>query len=128
MDDALIVIFIAEIDPNDVLQISSEVKKQFQEYLGNHLYWILGQLFIIYERIIADTGLIDIISPPAEFYPDIASLEKTVWEPLARFSWRPKQALDLSFLMMYAQNKGIFYVQLEDGVLTGKVGPWYSMF
>ena len=77
---------------------------------------------MIYERIIADTGLIDIISPPAEFYPDIASLEKTVWEPLARFSWRPKQALDLSFLMMYAQNKGIFYVQLEDGVLTGKVG------
>ena len=72
--------------------------------------------------MLADTGLIDIISPPSEFYPNMTSLKQTVWEPLGRFSWSPKQALDLSFLMMYAKDRGIFYLQLEDGVLTGKVG------
>ena len=72
--------------------------------------------------MLADTGLIDIISPPSEFYPNMTSLKQTVWEPLERFSWSPKQALDLSFLMMYAKDRGIFYLQLEDGVLTGKVG------
>ena len=79
---------------------------------------IRGQLLIFF----ADSGLIDIISPPIEFYPDLVSLKKTVWEPLERFSWSPKQALDLSFLLMYAKDRGVFYLQLEDGVLAGKVG------
>ena len=33
-DDSLIVIFIAETDPDYVYQISAEVQKQFQKYLG----------------------------------------------------------------------------------------------
>ena len=72
--------------------------------------------------IFVDAGLIDIISPPSEFYPDSASLKPPVWEPLARISWSPKQALDLGFLLMYAKDRGFFYLQLEDGVLAGKVG------
>ena len=34
MEDTLIVIFIAEIDPDYVFQISSEVEKNFQKHLG----------------------------------------------------------------------------------------------
>ena len=34
MEDTLIVIFIAETDPDYVYQISSDVQKQFQKHLG----------------------------------------------------------------------------------------------
>ena len=34
MEDTLIVIFIAETDPEYVYQISSDVQKQFQKHLG----------------------------------------------------------------------------------------------
>ena len=68
-----------------------------------------------------DTGLIEIISPPGEFYPDMASLKQTLGDDMERVTWRSKQALDFSFLMMYAKDRGTFYVQLEDDVLTKKV-------
>ena len=35
-----------------------------------------------------------------------------------RVQWRSKQNLDFAFLMMYAQSRGTFYVQLEDDILT----------
>ena len=34
MGDTLIIIFIAETEPDYVYQISSEVQKQFQKHLG----------------------------------------------------------------------------------------------
>ena len=34
MDDTLIIIFIAETDPDYVYQISSDIQKQFQKHLG----------------------------------------------------------------------------------------------
>ena len=37
MDESLIVIFIAETDPDFVYQISAEVQKQFQKHLGKAL-------------------------------------------------------------------------------------------
>ena len=36
MGDTLIIIFIAETEPDYVYQISSEVQKQFQEHLGKY--------------------------------------------------------------------------------------------
>ena len=36
MDDSLIIIFIAETDPDYVYQISSDIQKQFQKHLGKH--------------------------------------------------------------------------------------------
>jgi len=100
MEDVLIVIFIAETDPDYVYQISADVQKQFQKHL--------------------DSGLIEIISPPGDFYPDLAALKQTLGDDMERVSWRSKQALDFSFLMMYAKDRGTFYVQLEDDVLTKK--------
>lgn len=32
--------------------------------------------------------------------------------------WRTKQNLDYVYLMMYAQSKGAYYLQLEDDVIT----------
>ena len=39
-------------------------------------------------------------------------------DPLEWAQWRSKQNLDYAFLMMYAQWRGTFYVQLEDDILT----------
>ena len=35
-----------------------------------------------------------------------------------RVRWRAKQSLDFTFLMMYAKDRGTYYVQLEDDVIT----------
>ena len=37
---------------------------------------------------------------------------------MERVVWRSKQALDFSFLMMYAQSRGTFYLQVGAGNQT----------
>jgi len=98
MRDTLVVVFIAETDPDNVYQVMSEIQGQFSKQL--------------------EEGVLDVISPPSEYYPDAASLRKTLGDDMERVAWRSKQALDFAFLMMYAQSKATFYVQLEDDVLT----------
>lgn len=66
-----------------------------------------------------ESGLIEVISPPASYYPDFNSTVKvTLGDPLNRVKWRTKQNLDFSYLMMYSQSKGTYYVQLEDDILS----------
>ena len=139
MNDSLIIIFIAETDPDYVYQISSDIQKQFQKHLGKHYSETLVHNLIFN---ILESGLMEVISPPLEFYPDMTHLKKTLgwfWfesqffqklipsfflflgDDMERVTWRSKQSLDFSFLMMYAKSRGTFYVQLEDDVLTKKV-------
>lgn len=47
-------------------------------------------------------------------------LRPTLGDPPERVKWRTKQNLDFAFLMMYAQPRGTFYVQLEDDILAKK--------
>lgn len=65
-----------------------------------------------------DSGLIDIISPSALFYPDFNKLPLTLSDSVDRVKWRSKQCLDFAFLMMYAYPRGMFYIQLEDDILA----------
>nr|CAD7446937.1 unnamed protein product [Timema bartmani] len=67
-----------------------------------------------------ESGLIEVISPPVSYYPDMESLQQTLGDPPERVRWRTKQNLDFAFLMMYAQPKATFYVQLEDDILAKK--------
>ena len=64
------------------------------------------------------SGLLEIIAPPASFYPDLNEVRVTLNDPVERVKWRTKQNLDYAFLMMYAQSRGTYYVQLEDDILT----------
>uniref|UniRef100_A0A8D3DLC0 Alpha-1,3-mannosyl-glycoprotein 4-beta-N-acetylglucosaminyltransferase A n=1 Tax=Scophthalmus maximus TaxID=52904 RepID=A0A8D3DLC0_SCOMX len=64
------------------------------------------------------SGLLEVISPPAAYYPDLVNLKETFGDSKERVKWRTKQNLDYSFLMMYAVNKGIYYVQLEDDIVA----------
>lgn len=72
------------------------------------------------------SGLIEIISPPQSYYPNLDNLQENLGDKIERVKWRTKQNLDFVFLMMYAQPKGTYYVQLEDDVLS-KPGYLMSM-
>uniref|UniRef100_A0A2K5LNW1 Alpha-1,3-mannosyl-glycoprotein 4-beta-N-acetylglucosaminyltransferase A n=1 Tax=Cercocebus atys TaxID=9531 RepID=A0A2K5LNW1_CERAT len=64
------------------------------------------------------SGLVEVISPPESYYPDLTNLKETFGDSKERVRWRTKQNLDYCFLMMYAQEKGIYYIQLEDDIIV----------
>jgi alpha-1,3-mannosylglycoprotein beta-1,4-N-acetylglucosaminyltransferase A/B len=97
-NDTMIVVFIGETDLEYVHQIAREIQLRFAEYL--------------------DSGLIEVISPPASYYPNMDKLRITLNDPIERVKWRSKQNLDFAFLMAYSQVKATFYVQLEDDILA----------
>uniref|UniRef100_A0A671S1F6 Alpha-1,3-mannosyl-glycoprotein 4-beta-N-acetylglucosaminyltransferase B n=1 Tax=Sinocyclocheilus anshuiensis TaxID=1608454 RepID=A0A671S1F6_9TELE len=88
-EDCVIVVFIAE------------VRSEQQEFPGE-----------------IQSGLLEIISPSIHFYPDFPHLKESFGDPKERVRWRTKQNLDYCFLMMYAQTKGTYYVQLEDDIVA----------
>eukprot|EP00095_Tigriopus_kingsejongensis_P003848 snap_masked-scaffold20_size707684-processed-gene-3.2 protein:Tk03848 transcript:snap_masked-scaffold20_size707684-processed-gene-3.2-mRNA-1 annotation:"alpha- -mannosyl-glycoprotein 4-beta-n-acetylglucosaminyltransferase b" len=98
LNDCLIIVFVAETDLEFVGKVVQELRSDFAEHMAS--------------------GLIEVISPPADFYPDLSGLQPTLGDNLERVMWRSKQNLDYAFLMMYAQWRGQFYVQLEDDILT----------
>ncbi|CAL1526839.1 unnamed protein product [Lymnaea stagnalis] len=98
-NDCLIVLFIAE--PWDIMyaeQVTALVKENFQSSLVS--------------------GLLEVIVPPAGFYPDLNNLKETFGDPKERVKWRTKQNLDYAFLMLYARPKATYYVQMEDDVIA----------
>ncbi|XP_054706776.1 alpha-1,3-mannosyl-glycoprotein 4-beta-N-acetylglucosaminyltransferase A-like [Uloborus diversus] len=97
-EDAVIIVCIAEVDKNYVKFQIEEIQNKFQKHL--------------------DSGLLEVIAPPEGYYPDFKNLRNTLGDPVERVRWRTKQNLDYAYLMMYAQAKGTFYVQLEDDILT----------
>ncbi|XP_048459745.1 alpha-1,3-mannosyl-glycoprotein 4-beta-N-acetylglucosaminyltransferase B-like isoform X2 [Rhincodon typus] len=94
----VIVVFIAEVE-------EGYVNKLVEHLQNTYSYEI-------------QSGLLEIISPSANFYPDLSNLKETFGDTQQRVRWRTKQNLDYSFLMMYAQAKGVFYLQLEDDIIA----------
>nr|CAD7398394.1 unnamed protein product [Timema poppensis] len=94
------VVYFSQVDQDYVLQVAKQIEEQFQPQV--------------------ESGLIEVISPPVSYYPDMESLQQTLGDPPERVRWRTKQNLDFAFLMMYAQPKATFYVQLEDDILAKK--------
>uniref|UniRef100_A0A8C5T0Y0 MGAT4 family member D n=1 Tax=Malurus cyaneus samueli TaxID=2593467 RepID=A0A8C5T0Y0_9PASS len=90
--DCLIIIFIAEVS------LHGKVQNNLQKVI--------------------QSGVLEVISPPASYYPDLSNLKKTFGDSEDRVRWRTKQNLDYSFLMLYAQPKGTFYLQLEDDIIA----------
>lgn len=94
----LIVVFIGETDAAYVAAVAAQIAGAFAAQL--------------------DAGLLEVLAPPAAYYPDWEQQRQTLNDPPERVRWRSKQNLDFAFLMAYAQPKGTFYVQLEDDILT----------
>ncbi|NXK34786.1 MGT4B acetylglucosaminyltransferase, partial [Piprites chloris] len=96
--DCVIIIFVAEVSLHGKVHVAESVKTSFP-----------GEI---------QSGVLEVISPPASYYPDLSSLKKTLGDPEDRVRWRTKQNLDYSFLMLYAQPKGTLYLQLEDDIIA----------
>ncbi|XP_059618456.1 alpha-1,3-mannosyl-glycoprotein 4-beta-N-acetylglucosaminyltransferase A isoform X3 [Phlebotomus argentipes] len=97
-NDTMILVFIGETDIDYVQLVAKQIEVRF----GSHV----------------ESGLIEVFSPPAAYYPNLDTLRQTLNDPPERVKWRSKQNLDFGFLMTYAQLKGTFYVQLEDDILA----------
>ncbi|EFO21313.2 UDP-GlcNAc:a-1,3-D-mannoside b-1,4-N-Acetylglucosaminyltransfe rase IV [Loa loa] len=65
-----------------------------------------------------NSGLLTVIVPPSEWYPDLYSVTPTFNDSPERMYWRTKQNLDYIYLMLYSQQRGEYYLQLEDDVLA----------
>ncbi|XP_054886924.1 alpha-1,3-mannosyl-glycoprotein 4-beta-N-acetylglucosaminyltransferase B [Poeciliopsis prolifica] len=97
-DDCVIVVLIAEADLQYASGVAESLKRLFPAEI--------------------QSGLLEVVSPSLHFYPDFSKLRESFGDPKERVRWRTKQNLDYSFLMMYAQTKGTYYVQLEDDIVA----------
>ena len=87
--DVLVVVLIAEIEDQAFVQSTIEsISKGF--------------------RFEVDSGLLEIIVPPIEYYPDLNSfgMDRVFNDSAERVKWRTKQNLDFSYLMTYAWKRG----------------------
>lgn len=96
-NDTMIVVYVGETDLEYVQLVAKQIEVRFATYVEN--------------------GLIEVLSPPASYYPNMDKLRLTLGDSAERVKWRSKQNLDYAFLMAYAQPKATFYVQLEDDLL-----------
>uniref|UniRef100_A0AAQ5WZ83 Alpha-1,3-mannosyl-glycoprotein 4-beta-N-acetylglucosaminyltransferase A n=1 Tax=Amphiprion ocellaris TaxID=80972 RepID=A0AAQ5WZ83_AMPOC len=106
------------------------VKRKVKSYLSETLRSLIDKLspeekldcviivFVGEDNTRLSSGLLEVISPPATYYPDLTNLKETFGDSRERVKWRTKQNLDYSFLMMYAVSKGVYYVQLEDDIVA----------
>lgn len=97
-NETMIVVFVGETDIEYVQLVAKQIEVRFATYV--------------------ESGLIEVLSPPAAYYPNMEKLKITLNDPPERVKWRSKQNLDFAFLMAYAQPKATFYVQLEDDILA----------
>uniref|UniRef100_A0A7N9ARX5 Alpha-1,3-mannosyl-glycoprotein 4-beta-N-acetylglucosaminyltransferase B n=1 Tax=Mastacembelus armatus TaxID=205130 RepID=A0A7N9ARX5_9TELE len=97
-DDCVIVVLIAEADQQYASGVADNLKRLFPAEI--------------------QSGLLEVVSPSVHFYPDFSRLRESFGDPKERVRWRTKQNLDYCFLMMYAQSKGTYYVQLEDDIVA----------
>ncbi|NXW61499.1 MGT4A acetylglucosaminyltransferase, partial [Eurystomus gularis] len=96
--DCVIIVFVAEVSLHGKVHVAESIKTRFPREI--------------------QSGILEVVSPPASYYPDLSSLKKTFGDSEDRVRWRTKQNLDYSFLMLYAQPKGTFYLQLEDDIIA----------
>lgn len=77
----------------------------------------IDKLFSNYKRHLY-SGLLDIIQPAKIFYPNLNVESKNrdfVFNDSAqRIKWRKKQNYDVSYLMNYAKDRGVYYLQVGE--------------
>ncbi|XP_069834726.1 alpha-1,3-mannosyl-glycoprotein 4-beta-N-acetylglucosaminyltransferase-like protein MGAT4D [Dendropsophus ebraccatus] len=96
--DCVVIVFIAEVNAQFVNQVADNIKENFPREI--------------------QSGVLEVVSPPSSFYPNLSNIKETFGDSKDRVKWRTKQNLDYSFLMLYAQPKGTYYLQLEDDIVA----------
>ena len=87
-------------------------------------HWIVNRAKEVYQKFTqqVDDGLIQIVHPHHNSYPNFTKLERKFNDSRDRVAWRSKQNLDYSYLLTYSQNISKYYMQIEDDVI---VAPTY---
>lgn len=97
--DVLLVVLVAEADDADYVKATvNDIIFKFSDAMN--------------------AGLLEVIAPSRDFYPNMNELKDRFGDTMERVKWRTKQNLDYTFLMMYARSRGTYYVQLEDDVIS----------
>merc|ERR1712062_10627 len=94
INQILVIVMIAEPSKEIVKNISDILKNKFPTQI--------------------ESGVLEVIAPPASFYPNLDTLQPNLGDKKERYKWRAKQVLDYTFLMIYAhQRSSAYYLQLE---------------
>ena len=67
-----------------------------------------------------DMGMLQVIAPNFDAYPDFKNLPKTLNDPPERLQWRAKQVFDTAYVMHYCIGKADHYMRIEDDVWAAK--------
>ncbi|XP_018601852.1 alpha-1,3-mannosyl-glycoprotein 4-beta-N-acetylglucosaminyltransferase B isoform X2 [Scleropages formosus] len=96
LTDIVVIVFVAEVDSAYVQGVAESIMTKFPDEVNS--------------------GILEVVTASPHFYPSFSQLKETLGDSKERVKWRTKQNLDYSFLMLYAQQKGSYYVQLEDDI------------
>ncbi|XP_066109564.1 alpha-1,3-mannosyl-glycoprotein 4-beta-N-acetylglucosaminyltransferase-like protein MGAT4D [Saccopteryx bilineata] len=96
--DSVVIVSIADSNENYLNSVVDMITKKFKRQLKS--------------------GSLEVISIPAFFYPDTLHAKQSTKESQKLKRWQIKQSLDFCFLMLYAQPKAAYYLQLEDDIIA----------
>ncbi|XP_077612077.1 alpha-1,3-mannosyl-glycoprotein 4-beta-N-acetylglucosaminyltransferase-like protein MGAT4D isoform X3 [Crocuta crocuta] len=99
--DSVVIVSVADRNEDYLKSVVDMIKKRFKRQLKS--------------------GSLEVISIPAFFYPNMLHVKKSAEDSGKLASWHIKQVLDFCFLMLYAQPKAMYYLQLEDDIIAKKM-------
>ncbi|XP_020957216.1 alpha-1,3-mannosyl-glycoprotein 4-beta-N-acetylglucosaminyltransferase-like protein MGAT4D isoform X1 [Sus scrofa] len=99
--DSVVIVCIADSNEDYLKSVVGMITKKFKRQLMS--------------------GSLEVISIPAYFYPHMLHARQSTEASQKLESWRIKQVLDFCFLMLYAQPKARYYLQLEDDIIANKM-------
>ncbi|KAF6095405.1 MGAT4 family member D [Phyllostomus discolor] len=99
--DSVVIVSVADSNEDYLKSVVDMITKKFKKQLKS--------------------GSLEVISIPQFFYPDVLHAKHSPEDSQTFESWRIKQVLDFCFLMLYAQPKAMYYLQLEDDIIAKKM-------
>ncbi|KAM5307526.1 alpha-1,3-mannosyl-glycoprotein 4-beta-N-acetylglucosaminyltransferase-like protein MGAT4D isoform 2-T2 [Glossophaga mutica] len=96
--DSVVIVSVADSNEDYLKSVVDMITKKFKRQLKS--------------------GSLEVISIPQFFYPDMLYVKHSPEDSQTFESWRTKQVLDFCFLMLYAQPKAMYYLQLEDDIIA----------
>ncbi|XP_028642131.1 alpha-1,3-mannosyl-glycoprotein 4-beta-N-acetylglucosaminyltransferase-like protein MGAT4D [Grammomys surdaster] len=97
-EDSVVIVSVADTDGSYLRSVVHMVKTKFRKQV--------------------QSGVLEVISIPTLFYPQTLLAKKTMKNSE---TWQIKQVLDYCILMLYAQPKATYYLQLEDDIIAKKM-------
>ncbi|XP_045408196.1 alpha-1,3-mannosyl-glycoprotein 4-beta-N-acetylglucosaminyltransferase-like protein MGAT4D isoform X2 [Lemur catta] len=99
--DSVVIVSISDSNEDYLQSVVSMIKKKFKRQVKS--------------------GSLEVISIPAFFYTNILNAKQSTEDSQKKQSWQVKQVLDFCVLMLYAQPKARYYLQLEDDIIAKKM-------